>query len=1771
MSAPVPAQAPPSRRAGFPRRALRVLRRLVVLAVLLAIVLRVIVWIALPPVLRSVARGQGVEVSWERLDLSFLSGEVALTGLRVADGGTGETVASLDEAHVDLDVLRLLQGRIAFASVDVAGVEIALERAPGGGVQVAGKPGLPLEEAIRAALRADLGPPAELASLRLHRIAVTIVEPGLGAGGSVRVEISGWGERIGVPGEEGTAEITLWSPEVLDVLRVNARARLDGDHPRARVDVALSGLRPSGAAGLLRAAGLEPLAREIALRVSLEISSDRLQGADADVDADARRVGAVVRDLVVVADAEEVLGLDEVRVEAPSVTARTARIGEVSLRGLRAAVERRPNGALRAVGFEIAPRAEAEAVGAPAPVPPKEGSSDPAPPPLLVDRVEIRDVALRVRDGAAGARPADLALAVEEIALANVLPEDPSGAATTVRAILRAPGLADEARIEGDVRWRAPEPSADLTVAVLGITLEKAAPYLRAAGLESAMRSGSLRARLSATASVRGPGAPRASLTVRDLELADGSEVLHVDSFSVTGASSGDLIVGAESVEIAGVRLAAALDAGGSLRVAGLRTAPRESGAQEPQDALPSASGLPALEVGRFWIADVDLRLTDERRDPPELWEVTDLELRADDVALPRSGPPEKPVRLELSAWIPRVARSVRARGTASVAREPLEARIALDADVAGATLEQLRPWLDAAGIEPLFVSGDCTVSVEVAVREDEDGVPRADLTVERLDWREGDRDLLTVEAVRVRGARLSPEAPAVASIEIVRPATAFVRDAEGGFAAAGFRRRPSPDAEAAESAPAASAPAAPSPAIVEIPALDVGHLSVEDATVRWRDALAREPVSLDLGADLRLRSFRLPKTEDPAQVDLRLRLPGAIDEARLAGELGLARGEATLRCVVEASGIRPGALDAYLPDRARVDVADGRARAVLEASVHGLDVGGTDARLAIRDAEIRDGAEGEALFRMGAFLLDVPRFDALGNEMVVEEISMTDLSVVARRLHDGSTSLLGLRIEAGPDEPEAAPVEEPAARRRRRRMPFRFATDAGLPTIVVRRFDVGVDRLDLTDETIGPAGRSLIGSLRISTPGPVDVLGPQPEDLAPIQLRFHGGADPVVGGLEGTVEARPFAAEPGARVALALSEVRGPALAEWLAPWIGEADGTALPAGRLEASLEARLRTRRRGPFDFDLSRGFGGEIALENVALRPVADGPVLAGFDALRVDVARVEPEAGRARIRAIELQRPVLHASWEADGLHALGFRLPAERFAPPAESAESKPAPETSPSAAEASSAPAESSAPSAPAPASRPERPPFEIAIDEVAVRGIDARFRDTTVTPALDVPIDDLSISVHDLSSRFLEAKAPVRFHATLDGGAVELARRRPKDASVLGILGSAARAVTGGDSNAPVLESRPLFGEVTIDGDLAAFPRLAGSVRVDVEGFELASLKGVAARSGTNLEDGLLDGGVRLQFGAGGALNVSSELVLTDLGISEPSGGPIASVLRLPAPLDAVMFVLEDEDGAIHVPLDFTVPADGVSIGGVTELALVTLGRLVTQALANTPFRVGGAALGLLGLSGGESVPVPPFVLFFDPGGVAISSTEKHRLQSVVEELLGDEKKIVVLEHLLSESDYGLCAGRANPTEAECRLLSEGLRARRSELGRRRAELSADLRASFAVGDLTRGEEVVERLRVIESELGEVEQSLDRVHELLRPGAERRTDDRTGDLCIDLARRRMEELRRFLRASGVPAVDRRIEVRRPRAEPFLDEGGGRVVVRVKTRRARS
>ena len=389
-----------------------------------------------------------------------------------------------------------------------------------------------------------------------------------------------------------------------------------------------------------------------------------------------------------------------------------------------------------------------------------------------------------------------------------------------------------------------------------------------------------------------------------------------------------------------------------------------------------------------------------------------------------------------------------------------------------------------------------------------------------------------------------------------------------------------------------------------------------------------------------------------------------------------------------------------------------------------------------------------------------------------------------------------------------------------------------------------------------------------------------------------------------------------------------------------------------------------------------------------------------------------------------------------------------------------------------------------------------------------------------------------------------PIRFSFSLESGKVPLPK--PPD---MGLFSQTLSLVTGEDDDSgPEMEDRNFFDEITAQGRLFFHPHLTGWVTSGVSTLELVNAKGPASSAGVTINGGVLDSDLRVTFGEEGDMEVKSLFVFEDLSMSEPSDGFISGYLSLPAPLDSVIFLLRDEEGVVEVPINFQLEEGGLSAAEISQTALTLLGSLIADAVASSPFRLVGGVVDMIPLGGEEESEEEALVqVTFDPGDSYVARMGENLLEPLIERLEEKENLQVNLEHGLGKGDLACVRLRANPSKEDCLELTARLKNQRTGLQNERTRTAGKLRAYMEAGLTDRIREARLRLQVLDRELALMERALDRVLDLLRPGAERRAGRRLRQACMELGFARLLQVRDTLIATGIPGMENRIRLKRP------------------------
>ncbi|MBL8737784.1 MAG: DUF748 domain-containing protein, partial [Planctomycetes bacterium] len=1220
------------------------------------------------------------------------------------------------------------------------------------------------------------------------------------------------------------------------------------------------------------------------------------------------------------------------------------------------------------------------------------------------------------------------------------------------------------------------------------------------------------------------------SLELRGFELRGDGEAVRLPRLRVQDLrqNGGELAIG--DVLLEGPELTAARAADGSLRVCGLRLGPSTASATDrpaapADDAPPAALGpWPALRLGQLRWQGAAVRFTDASVVPTGQLELRDLTLTADALAFGCAAPPG---RLELRLGLVDTIDAARLEATLRPARDALQADLQLTAD--GVTLQALAPWLAEAGLAPELQGGSLRAGFGVQVERTDGGLTIA-ANVANLALLDGERTLLRVRNGTGAQLQVGPAGLDLGNWRLGEPFASVRTDDDGTVHTLGLRTLP-PTAAAnptAATAPATNTPVTTTPATEPPPKLATattaarshplrhGPLRLERATVELTVPGRDEPLRLQLDAEVGAATGE----PTPTPLSATVQLAGAVRELAARGSFTPGT-DWQLALTLDGTGLDGRGLHGLLPPHLRCTLADGSLHAAVEARA--LADGFV---AAVRELRLVD--RGEELLAVDT--VDLPVLELGADRLHLGELRVLGVRGLATWTDDG-LHLAGLQLGAAAAPTPATTAPSRAAASDPTASPATLLARSERPRLPIVHLDgasLALERFVLRDRR-GADGEPmpLQATLTLAR------WRPEPGRSTPLALRLEASALPLCRSfvLDGTFD--PYVLQPTFDATLTAAGLAPKALARW-SPHLGERIEGLVDDMSLQATLHARLDLKRRDPREFDPTRAFAGEFSLLDTALLDTATGQPLAKIGALDVTLRAFDPTSGDLLLRSVHVDDLAIQAARTQEGMELLGMRL---RSATPTPNEQT-----------------AAGSAPEAPPAA--PTRPAAEFAIDHLAVQGLSVALRDATTEPPSDLPLADAEFELDGFTTRGLQEVHPFRFRAAVRGGPVTLEQRVLRSSLLSGLVGSAGAAVLGGNDQ-HTMEQRPLLDEARVRGELQLFPKPIGTLQVDVGGFELQALRGLAKASGVELTDGLLDHSSSFVLRGEDGLDLASTTVFTWLSLREPPGGPISTYLRLPAPLDTVLFLLRNEADEQRIPLKVTLPGQRSGAGALTQAVVDALVAVLADAVASAAGRAGGMLTGAIGLGGANGVPDVSATWTFGPGDPELRPAELGPLLAAV---VGDPTLEIVLVHELGRADEARAHQLANPPRTELQRTVRTLRERQQELVRQRAPLAERVATAYATGQVQEARTHWTELAALDRQLGELGRTLDQALDMSAGDTDRLQKRRAKAAAVALGERRLQAVREAVRRAVPELPDAQVQTRRARAVVADGDDAGRV-----------
>ncbi len=1052
--------------------------------------------------------------------------------------------------------------------------------------------------------------------------------------------------------------------------------------PRAaRIDGRLetSGITARALRERLARKGLEPLLRDGSFGLRFEARAD-MEPARRDAGEGETRAELHVAD-VVLADGEELAGIDAIDVSGVRATSRGLEVESVVVERPRARAAKDAQGALLAGGFRIAP---APAGGAPAPAEPdvtaRGGSAPPraaasaAPFEVSLRALAVRGASVAWSDSSvqpAAALSLSAGLHVERLLLGSE-----QAAPATVDVRFTAPGVLARGSLAGEVAVKPGELALRLAFDLDGVRAGTLAPYL-GAGARSELESGAFHADLAATVVPRESG-PSIDLAVTRVDWRDGRRsLLHVDDVIVQASELSPTHVALEKLAAEGIETHVEKTPAGETRLLGLLLSPAPAAVATATETASRVEPAPAVERPRrgrrarpplvgldaLRLSVRELSFHDRSKPGADPLVVSNLVLEnTKPVRLLGPDPAAQPaIELRLSTEVAPVASSIVV--TARLAPFALEPDFAVSLAIdglRGAGLTRVAPELaakiDGSGLVDGHASASTVLALKTGRRDPLDFSALAsefglDVTVSKVSVHDGPRGpvLVGLDELHADVARIDSLSNVhVRALEIARPA-GLVRNETGGLRVLGLLVKPSPENDVTVPAPdpkatAAAETAEPAPALAPRkpgPEVRIDRISVTDVAFTYEDTTAETPLVAPLtGLDVNVTSFTTKAFEERRSIRFdavvkggKIRLPKRVPKDAIPGASSVLSLLGDVKDAVTTGEVKPK--PAELEERPFFDEIAVKGELALapgpfgtiEASVSGLELQDLKGPASKSGVKLEDG------------VLDLDssvRFGAAGDVAARATITLTDLDLeekedgpIRRFFHfpaPTSVVVFVLRDEDGSIEipldvkiPPLTNDMSPAEKLRKLGPRLAAAALATFGEIVARAIAHSPFRV------LSSGGDLTKGALQLIPGSDVLPFLEKPKAAAePVLLHFAAG-DASVASAE-LAKLADVAKKLGADEELTVTLRHAVGGGD-----LGREKIAANPAPRDRRDLLARLASRRA-----DLERERGAALAEERAALR---DG-LSADAAAARARAARLEDELAateRALDSVLDLER------------------------------------------------------------------------------------------------------------------------------------------------------------------------------------------------------------------------------------------------------------------------------------------------------------------------------------------------------------------------------------------------------------------------------------------------------------------------------------------------------------------------------------------------------
>jgi hypothetical protein len=1765
----------------WPRRLLWILTIFIVLIV----ILRLALWVSLPWIINKTIKGYDLQCTYERLDFSILTGDAELWHMELKPTDSNDSFVYIEYCRADVSVTTLLSHQLVIPRIEVDGMDVSIIRDSTGEfpqLQRFTSPSQAKEKDVVASVakpadantlpkEIDLTPPVKLDAMRLQHVQVNFRDESISPVLESRLDMNVRLSDLGSNKRKTRFQVTISSPPILDQFVMEGTGSCKGMDILAEVKLFINGLHPHLINDYMAGLGISPYADSIALRCNGKIQTRGISSILSELPISQEQISTQqnkssliprvlnihsdLSDMVMTADGEENLYLKSITIDANMTNANSIHISKIEMTDGRAQVWKEADNVFSADGLKFSGKSRQSAV-APADsnssavekekvISPQKAAQ---PFECVIDNILLGNLQFIIHDESVSPKT-DLAFQLNNLDIKRVGSQNVSTATQLgIQAELGIPGVINALKLDGTAEPFSSRKKAALKISAEGIRPDAVAVYLEKSGIESLYKNGTFACDVNAIFQSLDDGSMTGEASIANVNLQDNNQLFGLRAIDVHGISfdPNTKRTRIENVDISGQQLAIERNEDGFLEIFGFRLKGAQSqSANEKKIANTSASSiplsnnkvkkpadsLPLIEIGHFSWHDNKVTFTDKAVSPAESFNIADFGFELENFALDFSRDALSPAKLR--AWLqsPDITEQVELTGSLSTKKSGMS--LGFELTTREFSTKKITPYLRDFGIEAAIANGDL----------------RAGLTGE-LDWPEGDLNCsvniydaalrdndanyaalksMDIEKIQIKDGNISIE-----KVAIDQPYLAVDREQTGNLNISGIRILP---VQASDTQTKPASDTKKTTQTASGTGLKINNFSINNSRLAWTDNFVKPAVSQTLIANLNLNSFTFGADAQPSKINIITEIPDVVGKAEFAGDLQLKTSQQAANLAIDVTGIHTEKLASYFTGGLKPALEDAAVKFQLNAAIRTHKLGGNQINLEISKLDYSNKSTQEPLLKFDTAKAVIDRIDPNAGIAAIKEVSISGLETSGEQKSDGVFSILGLDFKSGDSASSVKEniTNETAEVNTSGKTQNAIKDKAGKTSQPIQlsldTLDLQLKKFTLKNQTIPGSEPIIVSDFKVGNNQPIKLFEDESDPNSIVSIDIAGKVQPLLESLSLKTQSSLFTSKPRFTADLNLKEINISQLTN-IIPDLKEAiDSNSLSSSQFSGIADLTLDIGRENITGFDFNKPFGLEVFLKNIKYADNNKDVTLAGFDEFNIKIPKLDLAKKSIYVKEVSLVNPRGTILIENDGLHVLGLTLKtASKDGNDVNNFEAVNVTEV------ASSKP--------------------EIRVDQILVNGIDFVFADKTSEPTMYIPLKGLDFELRGYTTA--EKAGPIRFNAMLTAGEVSL----PKKGKTKPAIDSNNFTVSQLEQKSEGLnmEQRILFQELSATGNLILYPKPEGWVKVGLSGMELVNFRGTAGKAGMSLNDGVFDTSVDLRFKKEGTLSTKTQIVFTDLSLTEPPDGFIQKLLAIPVSLDTVLFILQDSGGAIKLPVSFKIGENGISGGQIASAAISATAALIANAVANSPFRIAGTVTNVLGMEEKEQGGLQTYILQYTPGVTTLSNEQLQKIEILITQLKKNKKLTATIRHELGGGDIEYADSLINPSSGSTIELVTKLKQEKTDLYMERDRLASETKANYAAGISNWTLQKMQLLQETERKIGMTERSIDDLLERMRPGSEHAAGRRTRDASLAIGKARLAEIAEILLNMDIPEKQERIRFITPHYNDTQGESGGSI-----------